>query len=99
MSEQKTSELSATIGTYEKQRFEDQSHIHKLKHRLENMEQTPTATTSAVAEPLRGDHDVDVDETTPNSPVKEKMRTSSSDEYARYFDVFRSPVLCKSFMN
>ena len=92
-SEQKISELSVTIGTYEKQRFDDQSCIQKLKHKLENVEQITTTTTAV--EPPRDDELEDTDEITPNSPVKEKMRTSSSDEYARYFDPFRLPVLCE----
>lgn len=96
--EQKISELSSTIGDYEKGRYEDQTLINKLKRKLENQEDS--SVQQQQQKPLRTrtnefDYDLDNDfgddndrDRKPGSgnSVLEKIRTSSSDEYAKYFD-------------
>eukprot|EP00111_Clytia_hemisphaerica_P008119 TCONS_00023687-protein len=81
--EQKVSELSDSIGHYEKQRYNDQSTIHKLKHKLENLEEasSPTAHTTTLSFEAFDDRNGGS-----GGGVKEKIRLSSSEEYMRYFD-------------
>ena len=78
--EQKISEFSDTIGHYEKQRYNDQATIHKLKQKLENLEEATSPIVHTTSTPSFEAFD------DKNGSVKEKIRTSSSDEYMRYFD-------------
>lgn len=85
ITEQKISELSSTIGDYEKGRFEDQASISKLKRKLENHEDISNMVKqqhrlSSPQDDIEGSIDAG------ENSILEKIRTSSSDEYARYFD-------------
>lgn len=99
ITEQKISQLSCTIGDYEKGRYEDQTLINKLKRKLENQEDSSVQQQQQNTSRTRKnefDYDLDNDYNDENNKdtkpgdtgnsVLEKIRTSSSDEYAKYFD-------------